>query len=789
MSSYHSRQLGFFMARLTGFVAYPSKPLEIGRTILSALREISQDKTAPALVQWEENDIAGRFLNTPILANIDERDILVADITSLNFNVVFEIGYAIGRRKRTFLIQNNSIVGSSELIRQIGIFDTLGYKEYGTSAELAAIFRGIVADEGLPIPDTIATGSPVYLVMPRKKSDVEVRIASRLKKARVSFRTFDPDELGRLPAGEAIDGVARSHGVVVPLLARHRTDSEIHNFRAAFVSGLAIAMEKELVLLQDGQDPVPLDYRDLVKSYRSLEQIDDYIAEFAIEIGARFQRTTDPIVAEPKTFLERLNLGASAAENELQELGNYYLQTAEYQRAVRGEVRVVTGRKGAGKTALFSQLRDRLRKERSLIVLDLRPEGFQLLKLKERVLDFLEEGTKEHTITAFWEYLLFLEIAHRLLEKDRQVHMRNADLFEPYQRLRAAHLSDAYLAEGDFSERLITLTERIADDFSGTILRGEEPKRLSRGEITELLYRHDIAALRDAVVSYLEHKDGVWILFDNLDKGWPAHGISPADVLTLRSLVDAMAKIERDLSRRKIVCHGVVFIRNDVFELLVSGSADRGKLASINLDWTDPDLLREILRKRFIYSEGVTGDPVFEEIWREISVTHVNGEESSQYLIDRSLLRPRALIELVQFCRSHAVNLGHGKIEVGDIHQGEHHYSNQMLSNIGYELADVAPTATDILWEFFGGAEQMSGEQVQRIIADRVGENDWESVFQMLLWYGFLGVVRDNSEPAYIYSVEYETKRLNAIIRQNGMSLTLFRINPAFWRALEIVER
>lgn len=774
------------MARLSGFVAYPSKPFEIGSTIQAALRLVGQDKSLPSFTAWEENDIAGRFLSQPIMANIERGDFVVADITTLNFNVVFEIGYAIGRRKRVFLIQNSAIVGSEDLIRQVGIFDTLGYQQYANSDGLAAILRGIIDPEPLPIADGISASAPVYLVLPRHKTDVEVRIVSRLKKARVSFRTFDPDELGRMPAAEAIDNVARSHGVIVPLLAKHRSDAGVHNFRAAFVAGLTMALDKGLVLLQDGQDPVPLDYRDFVNSYRSLEQIDNHIAEFAIEIGARFQRAADPVVVEPKTFLERLNLGASAAENELQELGYYYLQTAEYQRAVRGEVRVVTGRKGAGKTALFAQLRDSIRKNRSRIVLDLRPEGFQLLKFKERVLDFLEEGTQEHTITAFWEYLLFLEIGHRLLEKDQQVHLRNSDLYEPYQRLREAYFAEDYLAEGDFSERLITLTERIADDFNVRRHPEAQPKNLSRAEITELLYRHDIAALRSAVVSYLEHKDELWILFDNLDKGWPAHGILQADVLTLRSLIEAMTKIERDLSKRGLACHGAVFIRNDVFELLVSGTADRGKLASINLDWTDPELLREILRKRFIYSEGITTNPTFDQIWREVAVTHVHGEESSQYLIDRSLFRPRALIELLQFCRSHAVNLGHQRIEIGDIEQGEHHYSNQILSNIGFEMSDVAPNATDVLWEFFGKKDTIDGETVRDLLQQHVGADDWERVFQMLLWYGFLGVVRENSEPAYIYSVEYEMKRLNALVRRSGMDDATFKINPAFWKALEI---
>lgn len=772
--------------RLTAFVAYPSKPFDIGTTIQAGLRAVRSDRTLPSFESWEENDVAGRFLATPILSKIEAGDLIVADVTVLNFNVVFEIGYAIGHRKRAVLIKNRALVGSDELIREVGIFDTLGYREYANSDELATIFRSLGDSEPLAIPDGINTGAPVYLVLPRQKTDVEVRLTSRIKKARLSFRTFDPDELGRLPAGEAIENVARSHGVVVPLLAKHRLGADVHNYRAAFVAGLALALDKELLLLQDGSDPVPLDYRDLVKTYRSMEAINSHVADFSAEIGARFQRLAPPIVSEPKTFLERLNLGASAAENELPELGYYYLETDEYRRALRGEVRVVTGRKGSGKTALFAQLRSRLRKDRSRIVLDLRPEGFQLVKFKERVLDHLEEGTQEHTITAFWEYLLFLEIGHRILEKDRQIHIRDQTLYSLYQTLSEAYFAEDELVEGDFSERLVKLTERIADDFGASPVVKAGKSSLSRADITELLYRHNLAALRDAVVAYLEQRDDLWILFDNLDKGWRAHGIQPEDVLTLRSLIEAMAKLERELSKRGIVCHGIVFVRNDVFELLVANTADRGKVASINLDWSDPDLLRELLRKRFIYGDDISGDPPFEAVWRQVAVSHIRGEESSEYLIERSLMRPRALIELLQFCRGHAVNLGREIIGTDDIDMGERHYSNQMLSNIGYEVTDISAKAKDLLWEFFGASDVITGSEIEEKLEGLGLGPEWENVFDLLLWYGFFGVVRENLETAYIYGVEYEMKRLHALIRRQGRAATRFRINPAFWKALEI---
>jgi nucleoside 2-deoxyribosyltransferase len=86
--------------------------------VSSAVSRLNASSRAIELSTWEENDVAGRFIADPILAEIDAGDVLVADITRLNFNVVFEVGYAIGRRKRAYLIRNSAIIGSDERPRQ-----------------------------------------------------------------------------------------------------------------------------------------------------------------------------------------------------------------------------------------------------------------------------------------------------------------------------------------------------------------------------------------------------------------------------------------------------------------------------------------------------------------------------------------------------------------------------------------------------------------------------------------------------------------------------------------------
>lgn len=92
---------------------------------------------------WRELDIPGRFIATEILGELGEADFLVADISRPNFNVTYEIGYAIGRGKRVIPILNPAIQGAQSTVNSVGLFDTLGYRTYDTAEDLAEILKDL----------------------------------------------------------------------------------------------------------------------------------------------------------------------------------------------------------------------------------------------------------------------------------------------------------------------------------------------------------------------------------------------------------------------------------------------------------------------------------------------------------------------------------------------------------------------------------------------------------------------------------------------------------------------
>jgi len=497
------------------------------------------------------------------------------------------------------------------------------------------------------------------------------------------FRSFDPAEIPRLSATEAINQVAESYGVIVHFISPEQTDATLNNLRAAFIAGLTDGMERKGLFIQSGEGPVPIDYRDFVSHCRYPDQFKDAIAGFAEVVTESLQEVLPIASRNNETVLQALDLGSSSAENEITSLAEYYVEIDAFNRALRKEVRLVTGRKGSGKTAIFYRLRDSVRANKANVVLDLKPEGYQLLKFKDAVVSLMSLGTVEHTITAFWEYLLWLEICYKLIEKDKEVHKRDHRLFEPYQRLLAAYRTDSYSSEGDFAERLRVLLRDIKSEID-TRFGDQRNIELSRPQITELVYRHDFSSLKSLIEEYLEFKGEVWLLFDNIDKGWPSQGVTKEDLVIVRALLEATRKIERELQKKSLDAHTVIFLRNDVYEILVDSTSDRGKETRANVDWTDPDLLREMLRRRIVRAFPTAEKASFEDLWRKICDPIVDGEESSQYLIDRSLMRPRSLIELIGHCRGFAVNLGHERILKEDIlpPKGLSAFSNDLVNEL-----------------------------------------------------------------------------------------------------------
>ena len=59
---------------------------------------------------------------------------------------------------------------------------------------------------------------------------------------------------------------------------------------------------------------------------------------------------------DKREILRSSNFGMRVAEDESSELEKYFVETDQWQRTFKGDVDIVYGSKGAGKSALYSLL-------------------------------------------------------------------------------------------------------------------------------------------------------------------------------------------------------------------------------------------------------------------------------------------------------------------------------------------------------------------------------------------------------------------------------------------------
>ncbi|MBZ5624485.1 MAG: hypothetical protein LAQ69_38170 [Acidobacteriia bacterium] len=553
----------------------------------------------------------------------------------------------------------------------------------------------------------------------------------------------------------------------------------VNNARCALVAGLAMAQEKRVLMLQEGELRHPIDFRDVIKSYTNPSQVGEFVIPLIKEVVEELQESRFVATALPLNLIEKVDLGDLAAENEIKGLSSYFVPTGQYNEAKRGRAQLVVGRKGSGKTAIFYGVRSTYKPSRAHVVLDLKPEGHQFTKLREALLQHLTTGIQQHVLTAFWNYLLLMEIARKIVEEEGRLSYQQSDRRSSWLRLAELYGEDSKTEQGDFSERLLGLVDAIVTRRSSMTSVATTP------EVTQLVYGQDIRALSDALSAYMvaSRKEAVWVLVDNLDKGWPVQSARSEDILLIRSLLEASRKLQRQFENRGTECHTIVFIRNDIYAHLINETSDRGKDTAVLLDWTDPEVFKEVIRRRIIRSTDLEGD--FESLWRAIFDSHVRGEESFSYVLSRTLLRPREVLRFCRSCLDVAVSRGRDKVTESDILQAEKLCSADALVDIRFELKDVAARFEGVPDAFHGAKLPLMRDEVDdRVRSVGLSDEEVERAIELLIWFGFLGYWSGTDAERFSHQYQHDLRKMKAglLIEQT------YTVHRAFRTTLECVE-
>lgn len=404
---------------------------------------------------------------------------------------------------------------------------------------------------------------------------------------------------------------------------------------------------------------------------------------------------------------------------------------------------IILGRTGAGKTATLMHINEIVDKDNSKLI-DLEDIFLNYLD-NSNVIKFLRES--EVNLEVFYKYLWrhiitveFIKLKYPQWNSNNKLSNFINELAnivkKPQERVAFDYLkkwSDKYWIETDenIKEIVRTLTTDIKAGFESenpiVNITLEGAKELSEEKKIEVQHRaqkiinsiqiSDLSNVIKLMNDYIfnDSKNTYFLLIDKIDENWASIDIK-YDLI--KALIEEIRHF-RNINNVKII----VSLRVDLYQLTLEKTRSNGfqedKLQSLiyKLRWEEEDL-KEIVDKRiqFLYQNKYTRNSVvFEDIF---PATNKKGDAWS-YLIQRTFLRPRDILQLVNYCLSNSVN----KVSVdwGAIVNAEKEYSRDRLKALYEEWYDIFPSLeylVPILLDIPN--EQMSADELRERINDEV---------------------------------------------------------------------
>lgn len=406
--------------------------------------------------------------------------------------------------------------------------------------------------------------------------------------------------------------------------------------------------------------------------------------------------------------IKKVKFGRLAAEREIDEgLKNYFLETGTFVRLRDGEKSILLGNRGAGKSAIIKMLSEYYKKKGNLVI-ELLPEDYSYEILNKTTVSGNEEKfVKASAYTAAWKYLMYVIAMKTYIQDSSTVVKSHARPI--YDYVRKNH--KGYDQQSNW-EILINYIKRIEGIKVGTYEAGIKTRQLQ-----ELYKLEDINNLLPDLKQLTQRKPIIFLV-DELDKGWDASeeaqafigGLFQASV-TLNQLSDKFKVI---ISLRKELYDNIPLLYedyqkyNDMFEVI---------------EW-NKDNLFELITKRISYSLSLSKDKNNNEKWNTVFAKDVHGESSFDYILNRTLNRPR---ELIQFCidsKERAVEIRSDKIDINAIVTSEVKYSDKRTKDIAMEYKFQYPNLLSVFELFRGKQSVISRVDLEKLIQNNLNSGN-----------------------------------------------------------------
>ncbi|MGY6277645.1 P-loop ATPase, Sll1717 family [Methylomonas sp. MgM2] len=290
--------------------------------------------------------------------------------------------------------------------------------------------------------------------------------------------------------------------------------------------------------------------------------------------------------------LQGISFGDRVAENEADKLATYFVKTEQWESLKNGEVDVVFGPKGSGKSALYTLLlnQDNLFTDKNIILISAeKPTGKTVFS------DITSEPpTSENEFITLWKIYVCQLIVNKLLEND----LCNDEAEFVMNKLREAGLIDDQNTLQKLVNKALRFAKRLIDveSVEGRVtpdgITGKITFRTPSDELEKKGYA-SVDELIEKLNVYLKKiQINIWVLFDRLDVAFD-------ESLDLeKNALRALFKVYRDIEEYTNI-RLKIFLRDDIWKRITNeGFREASHITrSTTISWSDRNLKNLIISR------------------------------------------------------------------------------------------------------------------------------------------------------------------------------------------------
>jgi hypothetical protein len=411
-------------------------------------------------------------------------------------------------------------------------------------------------------------------------------------------------------------------------------------------------------------------------------------------------------VVLPLNVAENLDFGAPAAERDIgRGLEKYFVESVAYQRVSSGAKTIILGNRGSGKSAIFQVLASRERSAGSHVI-ELSPEDYSYELLSATM---AAEGSgswaKHGAYAAAWKYLIYVLIMKELSKKGMRLKKGAATAIYKYVRDNHATAQMGKLAV------MVSYLKRLETIKLGPLEAGMRARELDKLYKLEEIH-HLLPALKEVLA-----KERVVVLVDELDRGWDSSEDAKAFVA---GLFQGCVTINGLHDNLRIY----ISLRQELYDDIPALYEDAQKYRDLleTIRWSEDSLLK-LITKRIRHSVQEKGHSSQDTQnsgdlawWNAVFAIPpgYRADSSYRYMIDRTLYRPR---EIIQFC-TEALELARERspalpLPYAAINWAERNYSAERAKDIAAEYRFQYPGLLSIFEVFRGRSHTFDREDLQ----------------------------------------------------------------------------